>query len=313
MYLCGCIWHISEINFKFHKERFVKKVVLGLGLLVASVVYADVVSQNGIAKDSATGLVWQDEPYTSAEEDARISDKNYGKAGNWEYAKKYCQDSRLGGFSDWRLPNIYELVTLIDNTKSKAPYAIRGMQNVALFFYWSSITSVSDTSFALGAIFDYGDYSNSDVKRHSNYIRCVRGEQMDFDTLTLLKKSGKVKVSQKNINKISPVAEAKRKKEADTSAQQDKEREEKEKQQNASRSLRQSTEVTFIKEQNKASLGERQNYTVGCSDGSFGIVYITDTGKSYGNICASNANKGYNVCKGIDWSVSLAAQAACGN
>ena len=38
------------------------------------------ISKNGIAKDSATGLEWQDEPYTQAEKTAYDKSTNSGKA-----------------------------------------------------------------------------------------------------------------------------------------------------------------------------------------------------------------------------------------
>ncbi|MDY0264257.1 MAG: DUF1566 domain-containing protein [Sulfurospirillum cavolei] len=180
-----------------------RKVVLGLGLLVASVLYADVVSQNGIAKDNVTGLIWQDEPYTSEEYRAYDNDLNYGKAGNWEYAKQYCKELRLGGFSDWRLPNIYELVTLLDNTKSKAPHVINGLHNVTSERYWSSNTVASKKSNAWYVYF-YDGKVIWDDKGYSSSVRCVRSGQVNFETLSSLKKNGVLKVAQEWIDKINP-------------------------------------------------------------------------------------------------------------
>ena len=90
--------------------------LVAMGMMV-SVAGAGVVSKDGIAKDSATGLMWQDEPYTEAEKTAYSNNSNNGKAGNWGYAEQYCHDVRLGGYGDWRLPNIYELATLLNSTK----------------------------------------------------------------------------------------------------------------------------------------------------------------------------------------------------
>ena len=41
---------------------------------------------------------------------------------NWDSAKVYCSNSTLGGYSDWRLPNVDELlsITIPD----------RGMKNI---------------------------------------------------------------------------------------------------------------------------------------------------------------------------------------
>ncbi len=184
-----------------------KKKIFGIALLgVLSTLNAGVISQNGVAKDSATGLMWQDEPYTQAEE---IGDKksNNGKAGNWNYAKSYCENLTLGGFSDWRLPNIYELVTLIDNTKSSKPYVIDGIQNIAFGgYYWSSTGDASDSSYAKNADTFYGDISYGD-KFYSYYIRCVRARQLNFDNLVILKNKDKVKVDKEYIDRIFPKKE----------------------------------------------------------------------------------------------------------
>jgi hypothetical protein len=189
-------------------------VTVGMMVNTAS---ATVVSKNGIAKDSVTGLMWQDEPYTQDEKtatDYRSNNINNGKAGNWEYAKAYCENLTLGGYSDWRLPNIYELVTLIDITKSSHPYVIDGIENIVSDWYWSSTTEVSESICAWDARFGFGGNSWS-MKVDSGYVRCVRAGQLNFDNLVILKNKGKLKVGQENIDKISPKAGAKRKKEAE--------------------------------------------------------------------------------------------------
>ena len=110
-------------------------------------------------------LIWQDEKYTKKEKKAYLKDKNYGKAGSWEYAKKYCKDLTLDGHKDWHLPTIKQLRYLHQH-KNK-------LKNVPSSFYWSSTTRASYTSYAWAVNFDYG-YDYDYVKIVSNYIRCVR-------------------------------------------------------------------------------------------------------------------------------------------
>ena len=54
--------------------------------------------------DEATGLMWQK--------------SDGGKTYLWQDGLKYCDALSLGGHSDWRLPNIKELHSLLDYTKS---------------------------------------------------------------------------------------------------------------------------------------------------------------------------------------------------
>lgn len=179
-----------------------RSAVLGLGLLVASVVYADVVSQNGIAKDSATGLTWQDN------EEVKTLEQSFYKA------EKYCPNLKLGGFSDWRMPSIYELMSLLDNRKKSEPFIINGIKNgiknINAERYWSSTEKSTGNNWLVDfhrGIID-SDYNQN---RGQKYIRCVRGQKLSFDALSSLHKKGVVQVSQENINEISATVESQKK------------------------------------------------------------------------------------------------------
>lgn len=60
----------------------------------------------GYWTDPVTGLKW--------------AGKDNGKAVNWQRAKKFCRDSRLAGYSDWRLPTTDELEGIYDKS-AEAP------------------------------------------------------------------------------------------------------------------------------------------------------------------------------------------------
>jgi hypothetical protein len=167
---------------------FAKLLLLGC---LGSMLNATVISKNGIAKDSVTGLMWQDDY------DAKTIEKD------WDGAKAYCLDLRLGGYKDWRLPNIYELNTLLDNTKSSEPFVIDGIENIDSNYYWSSTAYASDSSRSWVVNF-YGGWDGHPPKTDSFYVRCVRAGQLDFDSLTLLQKKGKLKIAQKEIDSIKP-------------------------------------------------------------------------------------------------------------
>jgi len=55
---------------------------------------------DGTVTDNNTGLTWQ-----QAE----------GGSMNWEDALIYCEDLSLAGYTDWRLTNIKELESIIDD------------------------------------------------------------------------------------------------------------------------------------------------------------------------------------------------------
>jgi hypothetical protein len=113
-------------------------------------------------------LMWQDESYTSEEENAYGTDTNIGKVGNWEYAKRYCSNLSLAGYSDWYLPNKDQLENLYTQ-KDK-------LTNITSSIYWSSSSYASNSSYAWYVYFYYG-YANYRGKTNSHYVRCVRGKQ----------------------------------------------------------------------------------------------------------------------------------------
>ena len=106
--------------------------------------------------DSATGLMWQ---------------KEYAEYKTWQEALKYCDDSTYAGYSDWRLPNKNELVSLLNPGKSEIPYS--NFPDMPSDRFWSSSTCVSNVANAWRVSFDYGVVV-SYHKTGTNYVRCVR-------------------------------------------------------------------------------------------------------------------------------------------
>ena len=116
-----------------------------------------------IVRDSATGLMWQDDSGAMSVQK------------NWEGAKSHCQNLTHGGYNDWRLPTISELESLAD--VSKQNLAIKEeFKNVASSSYWSSSPDVSDSKNAWRVGFD-GGYSDTYNKTDEYYVRCARAGQ----------------------------------------------------------------------------------------------------------------------------------------
>ncbi|MCF6331572.1 MAG: DUF1566 domain-containing protein [Sulfurimonas sp.] len=118
---------------------------------------------NNIVTDNTTGLVWQDD-ITPA-------------SMNWSDALAYCTNLTLGGFTNWKLPAIKDLQTIVDDGEFNPTInSIFQNTNSGASRYWSSTTLVSNTSFAW-SIYFYASYIMSYNKVDSRYIRCVRIEQ----------------------------------------------------------------------------------------------------------------------------------------
>jgi len=142
-------------------EIVVDKTVKKLDVEKKSTLKRDNVKE--VVIDSATGLMWQDNS------DAASVKKT------WKGVKEYCRNLSLGGFSDWRLPNISELETLIDTTKQD-PVIKKGFNHVVSYGYWSSSPDVSCPECAWFVSFHDG-YSSYSGKTDEGYVRCARAEQ----------------------------------------------------------------------------------------------------------------------------------------
>ena len=83
--------------------------------------------------DNSTGLMWQ-------------KAAGVGGAMDWESALANCETLILGagGFDDWRLPNIRELMTTIDVTAIFPPEINNAFQISFGPMYWSSTTGLAD-------------------------------------------------------------------------------------------------------------------------------------------------------------------------
>lgn len=108
--------------------------------------------------DTALSLMWQDNykaEYTEA---------------NFDDAKSYCEKLDFAGFTDWYLPSVKELKSIL--RPENYPRAIHAsFQHVVRNYYWSS--TPYDDKLAWLVLFNHEDVVQYH-KHDRNYVRCVR-------------------------------------------------------------------------------------------------------------------------------------------
>lgn len=114
--------------------------------------------------DKISNLMWQDAPYTDAEDGAFKRNTSVGKAGTHAYAKNYCAKLNYGGHTDWRLPSSDELI---------AVHRLEGQvfENFRGNHFW---TATPTTQNKYEVVYPADAYPYPRKGKNTNYIRCVR-------------------------------------------------------------------------------------------------------------------------------------------
>jgi hypothetical protein len=125
---------------------------------------------NGTVTDNRTGLMWKkcSEPDTTT--DCSGTPNTY----NWTNAISQCENLNYAGYTDWRLPNMKELFSLLKYQGSSGPYIdTTYFPNTLHSYYWTSTTYLPSPTSAMGV--DFSDGHVYYIYKTNNFrVRCVR-------------------------------------------------------------------------------------------------------------------------------------------
>ncbi len=131
-----------------------------------------------VVTDNATGLEWQDSEITNRRWVTQENfDLGYYDDISGDTAATYCLDLPLGNHSDWRLPTVEELGTLVDSSQYD-PAVKEGLFAHILSSNFWSFTTESFYPYSAWTVNFYTGGSGQLNKNYIRYFRCVRGKQM---------------------------------------------------------------------------------------------------------------------------------------
>lgn len=117
---------------------------------------------DGTVTDITTGLMWQ---------------QTETKAMTWEKALDFCGNLNLAGYTDWRLPNIRELSTIVNDSRHEPSIDQAYFPGCRPAHYWSSTTNALYPAFAWYVGFDDGRTHGGGEKGRRQYVRAVRNAE----------------------------------------------------------------------------------------------------------------------------------------
>jgi hypothetical protein len=151
--------------------RCVQSPAPGGGDASARFVRTTTVPEQPVVDDARTGIGWQG---CSAGSSGPTCTTGSARSYSWSGALNYCEGLSWGGSTDWYLPNIDELGSIVNDRRSRPAIdvaAFPGTPTTSQF--WSATSSAASPDRAADVGFSTGDVSDYS-KGSTHYVRCVR-------------------------------------------------------------------------------------------------------------------------------------------
>jgi hypothetical protein len=178
----------AEIGRKIARQNAVSKVWPLMGYALREKLHAKSDATGTAASDVRAAQVRDDELIKVFDGDKLIMVTDAVRRLTWDVAKfgnrrmthaealDACAELCTGGYSDWRLPTIQELLSLVDYSRHSPAIATEYFPDCKSDWYWSATSYGPESGCAWVVSFDQG-YSGLDDRCSANYVRAVRASQ----------------------------------------------------------------------------------------------------------------------------------------
>ena len=155
-------WDISfttgELERALKSETYYVKCIRGESLSENSSFTVSAINEKNIVTDNETGLIWQG----SASE----------STVTWQQALEYCENSEYAGYTDWRLPNINELLSILNFEKRYS--ATDFPTSIPSNYFWTSSRHYFQADRVVVLSTSNGSFYSQNISSGSSYALCVR-------------------------------------------------------------------------------------------------------------------------------------------
>ncbi|MCF8167551.1 MAG: DUF1566 domain-containing protein [Rhodoferax sp.] len=142
--------------------------------VLAGKTYAD--NGDGTVTDPTTGLTWMrcsmGQTWDGANSNCTWTANTY----TWDQANALKGTVTFAGQSDWRLPNIPELQTIVDRLVVNPTIDKVAFPSTPSSYFWSGSPVASSSGYALDVYFDFG-HASYGYRYNDSAVRLVRGGQ----------------------------------------------------------------------------------------------------------------------------------------
>ena len=129
-------------------------------MLSANLFSSNFIKSENIVIDISKNMMWQD------------NSDNLSYKTTWIMSKEYCATLSLNGYTDWRLPNIKELQTVVD-IREKNIAINKEFKFTVPSSYWSNSADITNKTKSWYVGFETGA-TYRDSKDYDCYVRCIR-------------------------------------------------------------------------------------------------------------------------------------------
>lgn len=131
---------------------------------------------NGLAQDKTTGLMWMRCAYGQTWDSTNSTCTGTAVQITWQDALQASEASTYGGYTDWRLPNVKELATMVEKQCVDPAVNATIFPATAADNFWTSTTVNDEPSWAWSVAF-YNGRNNTKEKLLDVRARFVRYAQ----------------------------------------------------------------------------------------------------------------------------------------